>query len=62
MTPDPLTWKYNDKPVCPYCGTPNDAAAATFELVGAMRCESCKAEFICTRHVDVRYSTTKVKP
>ena len=56
-----LEFKYNDKPVCPYCRYEHedswDWASPEDEGVARIDCSRCEAPIHCTTHVRYTFST-----
>ena len=58
--------QYEREPVCPHCGHKHrDSWEWDFgdgmEGEATFECESCEKEFVCSKTVQISYSTQKVK-
>ena len=58
--------EYERDPVCPHCGYKHKNACEwnfgdSMEGENTFECDQCEKEFLCTRNVQVTYSTKKIK-
>src|ERR1035437_6197215 len=62
----PIATAYEREPVCPHCGHEHRDAwewdfGTGMEGEATFECDHCEKEFVCSREVEVTYSTRKVE-
>jgi transcription elongation factor Elf1 len=56
-----INHKYIEKIVCPYCGYTHIDSWQFPSDYETLLCSKCGKKFSYTRHIDVQYSTKKIK-
>lgn len=61
--PEPGDCRFEDHPVCPYCGDEDENAwelGSGGEEDGSTECGNCNRPYFYQRHIEVTYSTTPI--